>query len=272
MSLSEIWQTLPSLVRDTILGEKTAEGRSGRLFQENGMDVTEVEVLSSTIEEKRISELMQKVQTESVMLQLGDRQAQENLNSARLRSDLERQNQELTTSAKEREAKFAELARRLSFDAALLDARNAEALAKERQKLADEREADTQKAKAARDAFYKEAELSLLQKDADAKAAASRTLNAAELEKKEKLHELEVALLRAQSAATVAERQAVQKGLIEAMTALGDKILLSEVAQNMNLVSLFNGKDVGQILADIVGGTSAIRTVNEMRGKLPEAK
>jgi hypothetical protein len=265
MSLSTLWPNLPALVRDTILGEKTTEGRPGRLFQENGMEVTEVEVLSSTIEERRVSELMQKVQTESVMLQLGDRQAQETLTSMKLRAEVDRQNQELTVSAKEREAKLGELARRLSYDAALLEAKNAEALAREKQRLADEREAEAQRARIAREQAMKEQELQLLQQEADAKAASSRLLHAAELERREKLHALEVALLEANAAATVAERQAVQKGLIEAMTALGDKMLLSEVAENMNLVSLFKGKDVGQILSEIVGGTSVVKTVNELR-------
>jgi major vault protein len=265
MSLSSLWPSLPALVRDTILGEKTTEGRPGRLFHENGMEVTEVEVLTSTIEEKRIAELMQKVQTESVILQLGDRQAQENLGSAKMRSELDRQNQELTIAAKEREAKLAELARRLSFEVALLDAKNAEALAREKQRLTDEREAAALQAKVLRDSSSKEKEFSLLLKDAEARASAARTLSDAEIEKQQKLHNLEVALVQAQSAATVAERQAVQKGLIEAMTALGDKILLSEVAQNMNLVSLFKGKDVGQLLSEVVGGTALMRTVDAMR-------
>jgi major vault protein len=267
MSLSAFWPSLPALVRDTILGEKTTEGRPGRPFPENGMEVTEVEVLTSTIEEKRIAELMQKVQTESVILQLGDRQAQENLGSAKMRSELDRQNQELTIAAKEREAKLAELARRLTFDVALLDARNAENLAREKQRLADEREAAAQQAKVQRETSSKDSEFSLLQKDAEAKSNAARVISEAELEKRQKLHNLEVALVQAQSAATVAERQAVQRGLIEAMTALGDKIMLGEVAKNMNLVSLFKGKDVGQILSEVLGGTPLMRTIDTMKNE-----
>ena len=73
--------------------------------------------------------------------------------------------------------------------------------------------------------------------------------------------------MKAQSAATVAERNAVQRGLVEAMTALGDKILLAEVAENMNLVSLFKGKDVGTILAEVLGGTKVMPTVKSLADK-----
>lgn len=48
------------------------------------------------------------------------------------------------------------------------------------------------------------------------------------------------------------------------MTALGDKLMLGEVASNMNLVSLFKGKDVGTILAEVLGGTRVIPTLKAM--------
>ena len=78
------------------------------------------------------------------------------------------------------------------------------------------------------------------------------------------MRNLEVKLIEAQAAATVAERNAVQRGLIEAMTALGDKIMLAEVAENMNLVSLFKGKDVGTILAEVLRGTQVMPTVRSL--------
>jgi major vault protein len=59
----------------------------------------------------------------------------------------------------------------------------------------------------------------------------------------------------------VAERQAIQPSLVEALTALGDKIMLGEVAHNMNLVSLFKGKDIATIFAEMLGGTKLGRTI-----------
>lgn len=265
LSLSVLWPQIPTLVRDTILGEKPAAGtRPGRVFAENGSTVTEVEVLTSTIEDKEIAQLMQRVQSQSVTLVIGDRQAQENLSSAKLRAEVDKQTQVLQLEARERAAKLEEVARKLAHEAALDEAREAELLARERQALTDAREAAALKASLDRQAQAKAIELELLGKDAEARSSAHRLLQSAELETAAQLRNLEVLLIQAQSAATVAERNAVQAGLIEAMTALGDKIMLAEVAENMNLVTLFKGKEVGTILSEILGGTKVMPTVRAL--------
>src|SRR5262249_21158957 len=125
-------------------------------------------------------------------------------------------------------------------------------------------EAAAQKARIEREDATKAAELKRLEDDAKVRAETQRVLNQASIEAQARLRELEIMLINAQSAATVAERQAVQRQLVEAMTALGDKLLLTEVAQNMNLVSLFKGKDVGTILREVVGGTKVIPTLRAL--------
>jgi hypothetical protein len=154
MSLASLWPTIHLVVRDTILGEKKeGAGRSGRSFAENGTIVTEVEVLTATIEVKEVAELMQRVQTQSVTLQIGDRQAQEALASAKLRAEIDAQSQALAEAAQLRQAKLKELARKLSTEAALTEARDGESVAREKQKLSDEREAAAQAANLQREAL-----------------------------------------------------------------------------------------------------------------------
>lgn len=270
-SLSEVWPRMPALVRDTILGDKAADGtRPGRVFQENGCAVTEVEVLTATIEDRQIAELMHRVQTESVTLQIGDRQAQESLASARLRAEVEKQKQSLQAQVHEGEATLRELVRKLAHASTLADIRDQQARETERQKLEDERAAQALSAQLQRTAEERDVELGYLTRQAEAQANAQRAVQEAELELKARLHELETALIQAQSAATVAERQAVQRGLIEAMTGLGDKILMSEVAGNMNLVSLFKGKDVATLLAEVLGGTKVMPTLRAVVAKADE--
>ncbi|MBK9264522.1 MAG: hypothetical protein IPM54_32645 [Polyangiaceae bacterium] len=261
VSLSTLWPQLPAVLRDTLLGERKDGARPGRLFTENGTLLTEVEVLGAEIEDREVAALMQKVQTESVTLAIGDRKAQEALASAKLRADVERQTQELLGEARVRAAKLDEISRKLAHEAALSAAREEEAVRRERQTLADEREATTLKARLLRDAESKTAELETVRKDADARAEAQRVLNQVQVEFTTRIRELEIKLIEVQSAATVAERQAVQRQLVEAMVALGDKLLLTEVAENMNLVSLFKGKDVGTILSEVLGGTKVMHTL-----------
>lgn len=272
LPLSTLWPQIPAVVRDTILGEKSAAGgRPGRAFPENGMVVTEVEVLSADIVDKSIAAQMQRVQSEFVTLQIGDRQAQEALASARLRADIKRQHQELEQEAREREARLEEQARRTAHEVSVARVKDEESLRREQQALGDAREAAALAARLGRQADERDAERANLEKSAAAQAAARRVVDAADVENRRALRDLEVLLIQAESAATVAERQAVQAGLVEALTALGDKALLGEVAQNMNLVTLFKGKDVGTILAEVLGGTPAMPAVQALRAKFASA-
>jgi hypothetical protein len=272
-TLAAIWPQLPAIVRDTILGEKPPNGgRPGRVFAENGSAVIEVEVLSATIEDVEIAEQMQRVQTQMVSLQIGDRSAEQQLASARLRADIERQSLQLSVEARQREAAARDIERKLLHDAQMAGLRDKETVERESLTLREERESTAQKGRIERAKLDKDAELTALNRTADAQAAAQRVLSAAEVERTGALRQLEVLLIQAQSAATVAERQAVQAGLVEAMTALGDKLLLTEVAGNMNLVSLFKGKDVGTILAEVLRGTPVMPTVQALIDKYGGAR
>jgi major vault protein len=262
LALSALWPQVPAIVRDAVLGErKDGGGRPGRAFAENGSLVTEVEVLSATIEDQEVAKLMQRVQTESVTLAIGDRKAQEALVSAKLRETLDKEAQEIAEATRVRQSKLAELTRRLQHEAALAAARDAEAVRREEQALADAREAEALKSRLARETEEKAADLKRVELESKVRAEAQRTLSMSTLEARAKERELEILLIQAQSAATVAERQAVQRQLVEALTALGDKVLMTEVAQNMNLVSLFKGKDVGTILSEVLGGTKVAPTL-----------
>ena len=105
-TLRDLWPTLSDQVRSIILGDRPADGtaRKGRTFGENGALVAEVEVLATSIEDEEIADLMLKVQTQSVTLQIGDRQAQETLASAKLRAEVEKQNGELASANAQRVA------------------------------------------------------------------------------------------------------------------------------------------------------------------------
>ena len=142
MALSPLWPQVSQVVRDTILGPRAegSEGRKGRFFAENGMIVTEVEILDAEIEDNVIAELMKNVQRESVTLTIGDRQAQEKLTSTKLRADLELQQMELALAARQREAQLTDLVRRLKHEGQLAELRERELVAAEQTKLTAQRE------------------------------------------------------------------------------------------------------------------------------------
>lgn len=274
MALSLLWPQISQVLRDTILGPRTegSEGRKGRFFAENSMLVTEVEILQADIEDSVIAELMRSVQRESVTLAIGDRQATEKFASAQLRADIERKQLELALAARQREAQLADLVRRLKHEAQLAELRERELLAEEQMKLLAEREAHEAQLRIAREAMLVNAQIETLTKQASAKATANMTLHQEEVEHQSRLRGLEISLLQAQSSAAVAERTAVQPQLVEALTALGDKALLGEVARNMNLVSLFRGKEAGEILKEVIGGTRFVPALADALSGKPAGK
>lgn len=261
IALKDLWPQLPAVVRDTILGEKAQDGkRAGRAFQDNGLQITEVEVLTAQLEDPAISALLTETQKAAVVVQIGDKRAQEDLASAKLRAGIAKETSALEAEALERKAQLEERARMLRHASELAMTRERESIERERVTLAIVREAEVLKAKLEREAQEHRAKLSYASGDVEA----IKLRNEADVEHRQKISAIETALIQAKSAATVAEHQSVQRGLIEAMVGLGDRIMLGEVAENMNLVTLFKGKDVGSILKEVVGGTKLAETVAKL--------
>jgi major vault protein len=268
LQLSQVWPQLTNLIRDVILGDKVeGEGRPGRLFKENGMLVTEVEVLTAEILDPQIAQLYHSVQRQIVSLQIGDREAQAQLASARLRDDVEKERQTLDRAAEQRRAELSDVVRALKQQAALAEAENKAQLSIAAAEAEGAREMAVAKAALRRQEEAQAVERELLARRAEAEAGAKRLLEAQALEAESARHRLQVQLIEAQAAATVAERQAIQRQLVEALTGLGDKLFLAEAAQNMNLVSLFKGKDVMTILGEVLNGTRVAGTVRELQAK-----
>jgi major vault protein len=264
MALIELWSNIPTMIRNIILGERTEAGRTGRLFDENGMHVFEVEVLESEILDDDIAELLAQVQRESVSLQIGDRQSSEQLRSEQLRHKLEHDRLAMRREAQEQKAKLDAVIRDLEHQSNLMSLRNREDANREAAELEAKREVATLASKLDRTKLRYEAELTQQKQEVTTRVEGARLTHEEEQTHRRALSTLELELIRAQSAATVAERQAVQPALVEALTALGDKMVLTEAAQNMNLISLFKGKDIGTLLNDILGGTKLGRTISQM--------
>ncbi|MCU0654718.1 MAG: hypothetical protein MUF64_05340 [Polyangiaceae bacterium] len=265
LSLSDLWPNLSTIIRDIILGERQeGGGRKGRLFDENGMHVVEVEVLASEILDKEIARLLESVQRESVSLHISDRQTSEQLRSEKLRHVIERERLELRRETQERQAKVDEILRSLEASARLAELRSAMVAEREKAEMTAAQNELVQQAQLKRDGLALQAALDKLQRQSAVEVESLHRKHEEEQAHQKALHELQLQLLEAQSRATVAERQAIQPALVEALSGLGDKLLLSEVASNMNLVSLFKGKDVATLFSDILGGTRVGRTIAAM--------
>ncbi|MDX9720190.1 MAG: hypothetical protein RBU37_05555 [Myxococcota bacterium] len=260
--LMELWPRLPDLIRDAILSERTESGQRGRFFPDVGLWLHDVEVLESSILDDEIGELLGTLQRDSVTRQIDDRREHDRFRSETLLHSIELERLQLRRQMQEKQAELDERLRELRLGASLQQLRLRELSAKEQAELTAKREEAVLRAQLDRDELAFASQLDHWKQDLLAKLELSAQEQAQQAQHQALLNALEIALLEAQAQATVAERRAVQPALVEALTALGDQLLLGEVAANMNLVSLFKGKDMSSILKEILGASKVTRSLD----------
>jgi major vault protein len=204
---------LAPVIRDAVLGEKPEEGpRPGRLFEENGMRVYDVEVLELEIEDEDVRELLTLAQTEAI---------QRAIELASQESEVARQHQlEEIQRGVQREKHQTELLR-MELEA-------------ERARLGLEREAF--EAERRRAAMTLEGELHEGKLRQRAKEA-SFTLETRRAEQSLALEDLRA---RVDGATRAAE--AWSPNLVQALHRLGDQQLLTALSENFGELAAVEGR------------------------------
>mgnify|MGYP002641047986 CR=1 FL=1 len=224
-------------VRDTILGAKPEGGeRPGMAFPENGMRVYDVEVLKVVVGDDTIHEMLVQAQHTEVKTSIELAQAQRDLSDTKAREKIK---QAKATAAEETEAHRAEIreiqiARSLKTGLAELAAR-IETSAKdlERQKAEDMVGHSMAEAMVSKDKLATDAKMEALR--------AEQTLKEMWLSKETK--------------AMVDRLAAAKGGFAEALTALGDKRVLVDVAEAMSVQQFLGGKNLPEVVTKVFEGT-----------------
>jgi major vault protein len=215
--------SIADIARDAVLGEKTAEGRRGLAFVENGMRVFDVEVHGLEIADEKVRDLLEGAQRAAVSSavevarregELGDRQRLEEIARSILQGEQATKllQQRLAVELEEKVQESER--RRLEHRAQLL-------LEKHKAELAQ----------AAADAELRAVSLQARERETQ--------VDLAELDRRQ---QLELALLQAQTEARVRQAQALSPDLTAAITRLGDSQLLSSLATNFGELAAVEGK------------------------------
>jgi len=118
INIEEFNDNATDIIRDTILGDKESKDgeRSGRLFNENGMNIYDVEVLNLSIGDVSISEMLVNNQHDTVEQNLKIAKLQKNLEYTKKEEGIKRHELEekLVTSNKETEVELKELQNEVS--------------------------------------------------------------------------------------------------------------------------------------------------------------
>jgi len=254
----------PALARKALFAE-TATLR----FEENGMVIDHMDVLSVSIADGALADLFLGAQREAVKLELNDQQAARRLVSARHTDGVHAEENRLAREAARRQA-----------ETRIVEHEQSHAVALRNQVLTSERRADD--VSRTQDLLGRELEFELRAAKDRAEAEVAQRLKAAEAEAEaltkgyrvEEAHLVAVAAVEQQRVRTLAEAdslklKAIQPELVAALHGAADSEVMKAAANNMNLVSLLGGRAPSEILGQIVRGTPLARTVEGMRSRGP---
>ncbi|MEO8700820.1 MAG: hypothetical protein ABI867_12295, partial [Kofleriaceae bacterium] len=244
------------IIRDSILGRAAAgeagtgidKSRAGMRFPENGMHITDVEIVEVAIEDEEIASLLGDAQREAV---------QGNITLLRARRGLEMTERQEAIARGEADAR-AETAKKLAeLEVAATADRLRVALAVVQAEL---EQAQAQKTTA----IAKNAVI-----DADHASTLARSKAVTELETATRAahQELVLVALKAEVDAAVQRFGAAQGGFSEALLALSNQETLAKVAEAMSVQSFVGGKTLTDVIDKVFAGTPLAGLMDRVKAR-----
>jgi major vault protein len=253
-SIETFYATSVDVLRDAILGRPDDKGvRPGMRFPENGMHVTDVEVLDVTIGDDDIAALLGEAQHEAV---------QANIAVLRARRGLELTSQQEAITRGEAEARAETARQKADLDVAATADRLRVALAAIASDL--EQAERSKQASIARNAAHDvdhQADLARRRADAELEQAIARDRQA-----------LVIEALRAEVSAAVERFGAAQGGFSEALLALSSNEVLAKVAEAMSVQSFVGGKTLTDVIDKVFAGTPLAGVLDKVKQRSNNGK
>ncbi len=248
--VEEFYRNGVSIIRDAILGEAKEGGkRIGRVFEENGMRIYDVEVLDLQIKNHLLSNLL--IETQQKMIQ------------QTLELDMSKKILEVT---KEREKIQQEI------ETSKADTKKVK-LELEKNEITQQR--DVLLSKIETEIFSEQQKLnfalkkqSVLNDIFEAKLERDKERSDFELSVKEKEMLQRVQELQADIESIVKKAEAVSPHLIAALQQFSDVALVEKVAESMSPLAILGGKSVAEVFGQLVKGT-ILEKVSLIESKTP---
>lgn len=257
---SELLASFPALLHATLFGD-----RPTWVFEENGMEISSVDVLSVVIADPQLAKLFEEAQRESVSMQLQDSQATRRLASAAHQAKISEQQDLLQRDANRRLHENAELEVELENQ---VDKRKAELVGElealqTNLALSQERNRIEHIGLLSRLQAESRAVVTLFDAEAESKAQALR--QAEDVKTLEARAEVQRITAKALADADAVRLSAIQQELVAALHTAADSEVMKAAANNMNLVALLGGKSPSELFQDLLEGTPLSRTPAQMK-------
>jgi major vault protein len=232
-----------SIIRDTVLGEhQENEARTGRIFEENGMRIYDVEVLDVVLGNSTIEDLLMQAQHTAVHQTI-------ELHAERQKRDLLAQKEEIQRELEQMRAQTQ-----------LLVLENQILMSRKNLEVEIQRQNN-------------QSQISELQQQESLKLEESKSqIQVQELQRQKAEHEqslaydkqkqaLHLAEIQAEVEAMVAKAGAVSPDLIAALQAFSDRSLVEKVSASMSPLAILGGKSVSDVISGLLKGTTLENTL-----------
>jgi major vault protein len=247
-NIEQFYAGAVDIIRDTILGKQVEKNeRPGMTFKENGMRVTDVEVLEVKITDQTVAGLLAQAQHNVVKGNIELAQAARDL-------DVARQQEEFTRQKADFKAVTLKRVLGLEVDEIVEKQKVAETrIRTQREEQSQLKELEVEKQAVIDTAFA--AKLKREKDEADQK----QQINAA-------LQQLTIELTKADADAVVQRFAAAQPGFAEALRALQNDDVFVKVAQAWSIQRVIGGENVSDALKRVFEGTPVGTIVGKLLG------
>ncbi len=240
-SIEEFHANSTEILRAAILGDKKeGEKRAGRMFEENGMSVYDVEVLDVKILDADVKKLLSDAQRGAIVSEVNRKQEELRLGNEKLKEEVNRQIYE---------AQIITLGKGVELEAA-------------KREIAMARVGSTVD-------LDRRDKVGRASNDAEALGIESRARNEAAVQE----WELDARALQAKVAAFQQQMSAMSPELITTLKVLGNQHLAAELSKNVSPLAILGGESVADVVERLLGslplgsGDAIVRNVLPMTSK-----
>lgn len=244
-SVADIKGDYVNLVREAILGAKTGEAtkRPGMSF-ENGMKVTEVEVLDLALDDRSIAEMLDRAQTDVVRANIEIQQAEKDLEATKAKERITQEKlavvaetKSLTFRLAEDEVRFALGVTLAKLDSELKQLEEGKVIAKAKENMIT---------------AAAEEQLARQKLTTDQTLALQKLEQEQEIAFEKERQALKIVLLTEETKSAVERLQAAKDGLYEVLVALGRDEMATRLAEGLNIERYITGGDMNNSIAGIL--------------------
>lgn len=238
VTVEEFYQNNATLLRDLILGEHNNGSREGRLFEENGMHIHDVEVLDVTLDSD-IEDMLIGEQRDVIKQTLA-------LNNSRRELSFTEENEELRRRIATEHAKTATVTQAIRRKE--VEDRSETALAELNAEASRDRQREVHTA----------ALQEVINQGADIRRMRAKADEDLKIEQKQKALEIDVTRMEADATNTAKKASAVSADLIAALQSIADTETTVKVAEALGttqMLKVVGGESIADVLANILEGS-----------------